>query len=495
MKILLISASCGFRPSTQSMPLGLLAIGTYMKNRGYDVRVYDRNTEKTSLKKVLEAFQPDLAGISVTTMLHLSDAIAISGEMRGAGLPVVWGGHMSTVYAELILRDGSADYVVTGEGEITFYELVQAMEQKRDAASIQGLCYLDKSGHIVKTPEREFANLADFPVIDWSLIDPRKHFATHVCCSKMMMIYSAKGCPCRCAFCSNESFHHCKYRKRPNEYVIAEIKELAVKYGMDGFEFADEMFGVNKRDLYDLCDRLRALNRECSLNLVWGCQTRLGHLSREDLQYMYDSGFRWIFFGVESGSPEMLQRIHKGINLDTIENDYIYCREIGISTMSGFIIGYPDETEDQLRATVRLILRLGSDSDNLLMFFPIPGSEIYNELVESGRLKPPETLKGKENPVPSTDMIINFSNMPLRELHVVQSFFHWQTFTRKGTKGSHYAVMVKTIVVSLRQIFKQGLFNMFRYLFSSAKFFLRTALYAHAYPEIRKKYGLYVEKK
>jgi len=492
VNILLINANNGFRPSTQTAPLGLMSIGTYLKERGYHVRVYDRNVDKIPLKKLLLDFRPDAAGVSVTTMRHLEDGIALSRQLRNMGLPVIWGGHMATIASDLVLLEGSADYVVVGEGEITFYELLQTIEQKRDLAQVKGIVY-QAEGAICCTPEREFADLADFPEIDWSLVDPQKHFSPHICCSKMMMLYGAKGCPGQCAFCSNKSFHHCTYRKRPNEYVISEIEELATKYGMDGFEFTDEMFGLHKAELYDFCDRLRALN----LNLVWGCQTRLGHLTREDLQYMYDSGFRWIFYGVESGSPEMLKRIHKGINLKTIERDYQYCKEIGIYALSGFIIGYPDETEEQLRDSVRLMLRLNTNSYNVMMFFPVPGSELYDYLVENGRLTPLQTLAKGSGPLPTMDMETNYSNVPMRDLHVVQSFFHWRTFWRKNiAKGSsRYAIALKTVGESLRQIMKQGFFNMIRYAFSSAKYFLSTAWHAYAYPSIRKKYGLYVKKK
>jgi len=486
MNILLIHANNGFRPSTQSAPLGLLSIGTYLKQRGYQVRVYDRNADKISLKKVLREFRPDAAGVSLTTMRHIEDGTAVSRRLRELGIPVIWGGHMATVSAELALLEGSADYVVAGEGEIAFHELLQAIEQKGALPQVKGIVYRE-NGAVCRTPEREFADLADFPVIDWSLVDPRKHFSAHVCCSRMMVLYGAKGCPGRCAFCSNKSFHHCTYRKRPNEYVIREIEELSVKYGMDGFEFTDEMFGLNKAELYDFCDRLRALN----LNVVWGCQTRLGHLTREDLQYMYGAGFRFIFYGVESGSPEMLRRIHKGINLKTIERDYEYCSEIGIHTMSSFIIGFPDETEAQLRETVGLMLRLNTNTLNVMMFFPIPGSEFYHQLVESGRLDPLRML-AQDGPLPTMGTAANYSHVPTRELRVVQSFFHWRTFWSKNFPEGweHRAVAAKTIGESLRMIVRQGFFGMFRYAFMSAKYFLSTAWYAYAYPGIRKKYGL-----
>jgi len=488
MNVLLMNPSQGFLPSTQTTPLGLLSIGSYLKERGYRVRLYDRNVDKTPLEKCLQEFRPDAVGVSVISTPPLADGAAISRRIRELGIPVIWGGQMASAAPELVLREGVADYVVVGEGELSFYALLRALEQKQDAAGVGGIAYRDKAGAICRTPEREFANLADFPVTDWSLIDPPKYFRSHMCCSKMMFLYCSKGCPCRCTFCSNESFHHCQYRKRPNEHVLTEIKELATKYGLNGVEFADELFGVNKRELYDFCDSLRGLG----LDFVWGCSTRLNHLKREDLQYMYDSGCRWIFYGVESGSPEMLKRIRKGIDTSIIDQEFRHCGEIGIVAYAGFIIGLPEETEDQLRQTVRLMLRLETNFINTLMFYPIPGSALYKELVSKKRLIPPETLRDLGAFSLFQQKSGNYSNVPKRELHVVQSFFHWQGFFGKNSAKSmkRHEFARKTIVSAIRHIAKQGFFNMLRYVFSSAKTFLTIAWYVFAYPGIKKKYGL-----
>lgn len=488
MNILLINPNNGFLPSTQPMPLGLLSIGSYLKAHGLRVRLYDRNIDKTTLEQVVEAFRPDAAGVSVISTQPLADGAAVSRVLRARGIPVVWGGQMASAAPELVLREGAADYVVIGEGEAVFHALLLALEKKEDPSQIGGIAYLDENNAFCRTPEPPFADLAALPVLDWSLVDPGKYFSSHMCCSKMTFLYRSKGCYSCCTFCSNESFHHCQYRKRPDTHVLAEIRELAQGHGLNGVEFADELFGVNKQELYEFCDSLRALR----LPFVWGCSTRLNHLTREDLQYMYDAGCRWIFYGVESGSPEMLRRIKKGIRLEKIGREFRDCREIGIAAYAGFIIGLPDETEDQLRETVRLMLRLETNFINTLMFYPIPGSALYNDLVKSGRLVPPGALQGLGAFSLFQQRSANYSNIPLRDLHVVQSFFHWRGFFGKnrlpGKKQHEFAR--KTIATALRQITKLGFWPMCKYVYSSAKIFFKIAWYRFAYPGIRKKYGL-----
>ena len=391
---------------------------------------------------------------------------------------------MAFAVPEMLLLEGAADYVVLGEGEITFHELLQAIEHKRDVAQIKGLCYLDEAGCVCRTPDREFADLADFPIIDWSLVDPRKYFSSVAFGKRRITLYSSKGCPKRCAFCSNESFHRRTYRKRPNEYVVSEIESLK-QYGLDNVHFCDEMFGVNKRDLYDLCDKLR------NLNISWSCQTGLCHLSREDLQHMYDAGCRWISFGVESGSPEMLKRMRKGINLEDINRDFQNCKEIGIMTAANAIFGLPDETEEQLRETVRLMLRIDASFCQVALFVPIPCTEFYDDLAKEGRLRLPETLRewGRYSILKD---VVNYSQVPTKELYVLYCFFMWRSLFRKDTsKGTRPYGFVLSVAASARKMMLQhGLFGMFRYAFPLVGLFFTAAWYRFAYPGILRKYGL-----
>jgi len=489
MNVLLINPNNNeFTANLKSAPLGLLSIATYIKERGSHVRIYDRNTEKTSLEKAVAAFQPDAVGISVPSYLHIRDSIKISHWLRGKGFPVIWGGHIAFDLPEMVLREGCADYVVPGEGEITFHELLRAIEKKQPATQVKGVAYLDDAGAFCRTTEREFADLAAFPPIDWTLVDPRKYFTPHVHASKMLYLYCSKGCPGRCAFCINEAYYQCKYRKRPNAHVISELRVLVEEYGLNGVNFSDEMFGANKAELYDLCDQLR------EFQIFWGCQTRLGHLKREDLQYMYDAGCRWIYFGVESGSPEMLRRIHKGIDLTKIDQDFAYCRDIGIVALCGFILGFPDETQEQLRDTVRLALHLESSACRFTYFLPFLGSEFYQYLKDNGRLTPPQSLREVSAAYSMFGkMPANFSHVPMRDLQVVQACFLWQTLaSTKLPKGSTWYQYVFGMVLSLfENLFAQGILAAFRILLSPVQLFFSTAWYRFAYPGIRKKYGLH----
>ena len=497
MNVMLVNPNCGFQTYMKSAPLGLLSIATYLKQRGCDVRLYDRKIEMLSPEKATACFWPDAVGVCVGATADVRDGIKISKWFHERGVTVIWGGQFASIIPELVLREGYADYVAIGEGEVTFHELLQAVGGKGEVAGVNGLAYLE-SGEMHLTAARQATNLADFPVIDNSFVDVPKYFFTHVEISRerVLCIYASKGCPGSCTFCYNTGFHRSTCRNRPVDFVLREIEELATNYGMNGIFFVDDdMFGANKNDMLEFCRRLRDLNRDLSLDITWRCFARAAQYSREELQLLYDAGCRRIFCGVESGSQQELERMNKGVNLEDIENAMRMCHEVGIATASSFVLGFTDETEAQLMETVRVLKRFESPMNwyQISKYFPLPGSAMWNQLVAAGRLVPPKTLYEWGKFKLQEDIFGNFCHVPTRDLHVVQAHFYWKSFFRKTSEKGRVKreVAISAIRSGLRNILRQNLINMTRYAFSSGLFFLKITWYAHAYPGVRKKYELY----
>ena len=256
MRILLINPSVGYYTRALSNPLGLLSIGTYLKQCGHEVKIYDRCVDKTRIDYLLKKFDPQIVGVSVMSSRGLKDAVKISSHIKKEGKLVVWGGQLPSMQTQLVLDSDYVDIVSFGEGEKTWKELVFCLENNKDFNEIKGIAY--KKGEEIKiNPCREFSDLRDMPVSDWSLLDVPKYMQNYLGCNKMMYIYSSKGCPCRCAFCSNVNFHKSTHRKRPNEYVIEEIKYLIENFGLDGVFFSDELWCIKKTDMVDFCNRVQ----------------------------------------------------------------------------------------------------------------------------------------------------------------------------------------------------------------------------------------------
>jgi anaerobic magnesium-protoporphyrin IX monomethyl ester cyclase len=492
MKVLFIVPSTGYYSRALSNPLGVLSIATYLKNNGYDVKVHDRNVKKANIHKLIDSFNPDVVGVSVMSSRCLKDALAVSKAVKNYGGMVVWGGQLPTMNTDICFQCDAIDYIVMGEGEITWLEFIRKIEIDDLPDSIDGIAY-KKYGKIVVTKCREFADLKDLPNIDWSLVNPAHYYQKYIHSDKMLWLYSSKGCPCNCSFCGNREYHKCIRRKRPVDMVIEEIENLIADYNMDAVYFTDELWCINKDEGCEFCQKVK----DCGLNFIWGVQARIGQFSRDNFQTLYDSNCRWILFGVESGSRSMMERIHKGISIDDVEETVKNCIEVGITPITAFIIGFPGETEEELQETVNLIMRIKSKLITVYHFFPTPGSDIQKELVEMGLYKEPKNLNECMKTIATETLRNNFSNIPSKDLRVIRCFFHWLGFIGKDSinQGGAFAFGRQAISDMFSVITKKGMLYFLVGAYTAAKEFLYVFWHVVAYPRVRKKYGLYTKNK
>ena len=489
MKVLLINPKTAGYTRSVTTPLGLLSIASYLSSNGHSVRLYDRTVEKEPIEKVSADFQPDIAGVSLISYKSYDDALEVSDFFSRHSVPVIWGGPLASELPDAVLKNPCVEAVSLGEGEQTWLELVQAYENGRpDLASVPGLALRASDGSCLRTAEREFLDLGELPDLDWSLIDVRKYFQTSYGCQKMLYLYAAKGCPHNCSFCYNKDFHRCTYRKRPMEILLREIRYLVEHFGMDGVYFADELWCRNVRDMHEICDSLKSLQ----LPFVWGGQTRIGIFDEADFRYMHDAGCRWLFFGVESGSPAILEKMNKRIAYGKIRQTFADCKKAGIVAIGSFIIGFPGETEEDVRQTVGLIESLDTSLINLNYFIVVPGSDIYEQLVAEGKY-PALTdfsLLGDKDPMQEVDY--NFSELSALELKVIHSRYMWRSFMSNNIRvdGKRNSFTKKVILDALKSV-KSGDFAAFIIsTWNAGMEFLRIWYYAHSHQVIRKKYGV-----
>lgn len=388
---------------------------------------------------------------------------------------------------ELVLNSSFVDLVSFGEGEETWLELVSCIENGKDYYNIKGIAY-KKGGKITKNECRPFSDLKDMPVSDWSLLDVPKCMQSYLGCNRMMYIYSSKGCPCRCAFCSNVVFHKSTHRKRPNEHVITEIKYLIENYALDGVFFSDELWCLKRSDMLDFCYKVHKNN----LDFHWGVQLRIGMFNEDNYRIMYEAGCRWIFFGVESGSDEMLRRIHKNIDKNEITPTMDALRKIGITSICSFIIGFPNETAEQLRDTVELIDNTKANLTPIYHFTPLPGTELYDQMILHSRYKAADRLENLAKVIATESIGKNLSAVPGRDLRVIRSWYHWKGFTNKNaySSGKSFQFAKQTILSGLQAISLKGPVTFLVNGLSALYEFLYVLWYSHAYPDIIKKYYL-----
>ena len=493
MRILLIVSDTGYYRSGLSNPLGVLSIATYLKKNGYEVKVYDRNVDRTKLEKIMKIYNPDLVGVSVVSSRGLKDARKVSRTVKKFGKPVLWGGQMPTMQTELCFDCRDIDYIVMGEGELTFLEFVRKIENDESPDSIDGIAYR-KGKKIIYTKCREFVDLKDLPLIDWTIADPRVYYQKYIY-DNLLYLFSSKGCPFNCSFCGNLGYHRCTHRRRPTDMTLDEIANLVNNYNLKAVYFTDELWCAKKEDAYEFCRKVKERN----LKFFWGCDSRADQYTKEDMQVMYDAGCRWLLFGGESGSELMLKKINKGIKSSGVEDAVKNCKEIGIAPIVTLVVGLPGETEEEVRATIALGMKLLTKFVLVFHYFPTPGSDMERELVEKGLYKPPLTIKEIGNAVAMETLENNFSMIPSKDLKVIRCFFLWAAFTQSGSfdpqNKKSFAFAKDTIHDFINAITKRGLKLFFTGAYSAGKEFMYIFWHVIAYPKTRKKYGLYARNK
>ena len=490
MKVLFFFPATGYYNRALSNPLGLLSIASFLKRRGHEVKIVDRNIEKVRLRSVVREFCPDAVGVSVMSARGIKDAVQISKCVNALGIPVIWGGQMPSMQPEMALSCEYVDYVSVGEGEYVWLDILNALSAARGLDDIPGIAYRGPDGAVRSVPCRPFEDLADVGAMDFSLLKMEKYTQTYLGCRKMVYLFSAKGCPGNCAFCSNPFFHKSKFRRRPTEYVIQDLKYLTEHYGVDGVYFSDELWCLRREEMLEFCNALK----ESGIRIRFGIQLRVGLFNEADFRLLYDCGCRWVFFGIESGNAEMQRRIHKHLDFNKVRDTFEIMDRIGLTSFASMIIGYPDETAEQLKDSVRLMNSVKASMRPVYHFTPLPGTEFYNEVVSRGIYTPPKTLKEMTRVIETESLGVNLSQVPDVDLKVIRSWYNWQAFTDKKAlkSGKSFEFAFDTIRSGLHSISMRGAVSFFVNGFSAFKEFAATFWYSHAYPSVVKKYELNV---
>lgn len=379
-----------------TMPLALLAIGSELDPDLYEVITVDARLDPEAEKTVLSHLDGALClGVTVLTGAPISDALCVSRAAKRArpDLPVVWGGWHPSMFSRECLQESCVDVTVRGQGEETFAEIIDRLAAGRTLDDCRGCTVRSSDGSIRENPSRELAQVNDFRAHDYGLIPVERYFELK---GKRQLDYiSSQGCNFRCAFCSDPFVYGRKWVGLEPVRMATRLKELWDRYHFDDVNFQDETFFTKAGRVEAMADRII----ESGMKITWAATMRADQgvrLPETVWARCKQSGLRRLLVGVESGSNEVLKRIKKDIKIEQVYDTAQRMLRFGIAGHFPFIVGFPEESDADIRATLDCAKRLRSMSPDFLTpiyyFKPYPGSALVIEAVARG-FRLPETLE------------------------------------------------------------------------------------------------------
>ena len=366
-----------------TMPLGLLAVGSNLDPKRYDVRIIDARLSADSEAEVLREIDDALCfGVTMLTGRPLGDALKVlrAVKQRRPDLTTVAGGWHPSLFRGETLSEKSIDITVGGQGEATFAELVDRLVEGSLPSGIAGVAYRDGET-VVVNPARALAAMEKFPPPNFDLIPVERYFSFK---GRRQLDYIASiGCNYRCAFCADPFVYGRNWKGMSADLLGEEIERLWRRYAFTDLNFQDETYFTHQHRVAAICEEF--LRR--GLKFTWAGTLRADQgvrLPEETWRLCVESGLRRVLVGVETGSPEMMKRILKDTTVDAVLETAEKCRRHDVGVIFSFIVGFPGETREQLEDTLALITTLRAMSPRfetpIFYYKPYPGSARANEV-------------------------------------------------------------------------------------------------------------------
>jgi radical SAM superfamily enzyme YgiQ (UPF0313 family) len=348
--------------------VGLAYLAAYLRQHpGYEIQIIDAKFERLDFQEVLERvrdFDPHITGLTAFTneIKPAAYQAAIVKEALPSTVTVVGGVHASALPEQTLREFPSFDFVVVGEGEVTFHEFCEGLRTGEDVRGVPGLAYREGDGVVVGPARERILDQDSIPFPAWDLL-PR---------SDEYWVQSMRGCPFKCQFCMNPNGRVA--RKRSVENVVEELQMLVDRFGAKTIWFGDELFSVDMQRTHALMDAMieRGLHRV----LKFDAQTHVRFVDEPLLRKMKDAGCSLVKMGVETGDEATLRRMGKGTTREHILKAGRAARASGVRWGVFLILGHPNETLESIHNSIDLAIQLNPDVPMFGIMVPYPGTEI-----------------------------------------------------------------------------------------------------------------------
>jgi len=391
LSILLVRPKTKYSDMVMGIPIGLSLMAAVAEALDHSVEILDLALESSPeeaeriLKRRLSQRKYAVAGISCMTVEYES-ARDMSRVIRGIQPEclIVFGGQHPTIQSDKVLADPGCDFVVAGEGEETFRDLLRCIAEHGDPSGVEGL-HFKKDGAHFSTPVRPLIpDLDTIPFPAYHLLDLERYFLLESARyapknQRAIQIFTSRGCPWQCIYC--HSLFGKKFRGRSAGHVLSEIKMLYGSYRVREFMIEDDVFNLDMERAKDICDRIAGSGMK--IHLQFGNGMQLERFDRELAQKLARAGTHHVAIGIESGSPRIQRMIQKNVRLQAADEVVDWLRAGGIRTLGFFMIGFPFETVEEIRQTIRYAAASHFDEALFSIVMPYAGTQLNQIARES----------------------------------------------------------------------------------------------------------------
>ena len=388
-----VAESDAIRLIAEHAPIGILSLASVLEQHGIIPQIVDlnrlyytylRSAETPEVRgdfctfvvRSLEARDVDVFGFS-TICSSYPLTLRIAGEIKKTrpGATIVLGGPQASVVDVSTMKAFPfIDYIVRGEAEDSFPELVRVIEGKTPPEKVAGITYR-RDTEVLRTPNA--ALLDDLDRIPM----PAFHLYPELKECRYVPLELGRGCPFGCTFCSTNDFFRRRFRLKSPQRVIEQMKQIRDIYGLSTFDLIHDMFTVDRKRVVAFCEALLASGE----NFYWNCSARTDCIDDELIDLMARAGCRGIFFGIETGSARLQKVIQKDLDLHEAISRIECNDKHGIITAVSLISGFPTETAEDMQASVDFImdsLRFDHAEPQFHILAPLAETPIHSQYRE-----------------------------------------------------------------------------------------------------------------
>src|SRR5215468_4575682 len=370
-------------------PIGIMSLSSVLKRAGYECVMFDQANPETPNEVIIEEIKrrkPALIGLSFLSTTSYPYAKILARQIRAVDSTVklAFGGVFASLNAGLVKQQcPEVDFVCRGDGEQLILDLLARLDDPEGVGSLTWA----RDGKIINNPNRApERNLDQWPFPDresqpLNFIEsmPRDVPAV-LSLERFTTMQTSRGCPWSCLFCDIPIFNEGKWRSRSPQHVVEEFKHLQAQ-GYGSVYFVDDHFLLQPRRIEAIC---KGIN-DNGINIQWGCEGRVDSVAQHLFPAMAKAHCRTLMFGLESGSQKILDRVRKEQTLEEMRTAVTNAKKAGIEIVHGFfVVGNPDETVEDMRATFDFAAQLPLDTFGFNRLCVYRGTPLWQEYVQRG---------------------------------------------------------------------------------------------------------------